>query len=127
RSFKNKINQAYSVRKPLLLKDVNAYRLLFGENDGMPGLIVDIYNRVGVVKVYSAIWIPYIETLLKPIVGVSGVEALIIRWSRNVQSLKVPYKEREVIFGEQKNSQVKFKEYGVHVEKEIVIGDKTGL
>jgi len=125
--FKNKIYQAYSVRKPLLLKDVNAYRLLFGENDGMPGLIVDIYNKVGVVKVYSAILFPYIETLLKPIVGVSGVEALIIRWSRIVQSLEVPYKEGEVIFGELKNSQIKFTEYGVHFETDVVLGHKTGF
>lgn len=46
--FENKIHQAYAHRKPLLEKNVHAYRLLFGENDGMPGLIVDIYNKVGV-------------------------------------------------------------------------------
>src|SRR5699024_6043350 len=71
--FENKIHKAYELRKPLLSKNVNAYRLLFGENDGMPGLIADIYNKVGVVKVYSAIWFPYIDILLKPIVEVSGV------------------------------------------------------
>jgi len=125
--FKNKIHQAYTIRKPLLLKDVNAYRLLFGENDGMPGLIVDIYNKVGVVKVYSAIWFPYLKTLIEPIVEVSGVEALIIRYSRNVQALEVPYVEGELIYGELKSSQVEFTEYGVHFETDVILGHKTGF
>lgn len=125
--FENKIHQAYAIRKPLLLKNINAYRLLFGENDGMPGLIVDIYNKVGVVKVYSAIWFPYIEMLIKPMVEVSGVETLIIRLSRNVQALDVPYKEGEVIYGELKNSQVDFTEYGVHFETDVILGHKTGF
>jgi len=125
--FENKIHKAYELRKPLLSKNVNAYRLLFGENDGMPGLIVDIYNKVGVVKVYSAIWFPYIDILLKPIVEVSGVDALVIRWSRNVQALEMPYKEGELIYGELNNSQVEFTEYGVQFETDVILGHKTGF
>ena len=31
------------IRTPLLKTMTNSYRLLFGENDGFPGLIADIY------------------------------------------------------------------------------------
>src|SRR5690625_696696 len=58
--FKRKIQTAFAVRKPLLQTNTNAYRFLYGENDGFPGLIVDIYNKVGVVKLYSAIWFAYL-------------------------------------------------------------------
>ena len=125
--FEKKIQKAFSHRKPLLQKDVNAYRLLFGENDGMPGLIVDIYNKVGVIKVYSAIWLPYLEMLLAPIVKVSGVESLIMRWSRQLQALDMPYTEGAVIYGELKNSLVQFTEYGVHFETDVILGHKTGF
>lgn len=125
--FENKIQKAYLHRKPLLEKDVNAYRLLFGENDGMPGLIVDIYNKVGVIKVYSAIWLPYLEVLLEPIAKVSGVKSLIVRWSRQLQALEMPYKEGAVIYGELNDSLVQFTEYGVHFETDVILGHKTGF
>ena len=126
--FEKKIQKAYLHRKPLLERDVNAYRLLFGENDGMPGLIVDIYNKVGVIKVYSAIWLPYLEMLLAPIVKVSEVDSLIIRWNRKLRALDdLPHKEGDVMYGDLKNSQVKFTEYGVHFETDVILGHKTGF
>jgi len=126
--FENKIQKAFLHRKPLLEKDVNAYRLLFGENDGMPGLIVDIYNKVGVIKVYSAIWLPYLEMLLAPIVKASEVDSLIIRWNRKLQTLdNLPHKEGDVIYGDLSSSLVTFTEYGVHFETDIILGHKTGF
>ena len=53
--FEEKIALAFSLRKELLKTQTNSYRLLFGENDGFPGLIADVYAEVLVVKVYSAI------------------------------------------------------------------------
>lgn len=125
--FENKIKKAYQHRKPLLEKNVTAYRLLFGENDGMPGLIVDVYDSVGVLKVYSSIWIPYLKDLFHSVASVSGLEALIIRWSRQLQSQKTPYKEGEVVYGKLSNSQVQFIEYGVRFETDVILGHKTGF
>jgi 23S rRNA (cytosine1962-C5)-methyltransferase len=33
--------------------DTNAWRLIFGESDGMPGLIVDIYNQTAVIQLHT--------------------------------------------------------------------------
>src|SRR5690606_32829391 len=46
--FELKINKAFVIRKPLLGTNTNAYRFIFGENDGFPGMIIDVYNNVGV-------------------------------------------------------------------------------
>ncbi|MGB1211621.1 MAG: class I SAM-dependent rRNA methyltransferase, partial [Lacinutrix venerupis] len=51
--FKSKIEEAFSKRSKLLQTNTNSYRLLFGENDGFPGLIADVYAHVLVVKIYS--------------------------------------------------------------------------
>ena len=48
--FQNKIEEAYDRRRHLLKTNTNSYRLLFGENDGFPGLIADVYASVLVVK-----------------------------------------------------------------------------
>lgn len=55
--FNNKIRNAFELRKNIGLydlKDTNVFRLLHAEGDGMPGLIVDIYNRTAVVQTHTA-------------------------------------------------------------------------
>jgi 23S rRNA (cytosine1962-C5)-methyltransferase len=53
--FKNKIYRAYQLRKPWLAKtQTNAFRLVAGESDGLPGITIDVYDNVVVMQVLSA-------------------------------------------------------------------------
>lgn len=125
--FKKKIIEVYQIRKQLLETDTNAYRLIFGENDGLPGLIIDIYNRVGVVKLYSSIWLPYLKMLIPTIAEISDVESLVLRLSRNLHKMDIPFREGDVLFGNFDNPTVHFKEYGVHFQADLLLGHKTGF
>ncbi|WP_313111835.1 class I SAM-dependent rRNA methyltransferase [Aequorivita sediminis] len=125
--FKKKTFEAYEIRKQLLKTDTNAYRLIFGENDGLPGLIVDIYNNVGVVKLYSPIWLLYLKMLVRAIVEASQVESLVLRLSRNLQKMKISFKEGDVLYGNFDNQSVTFKEYGVNFQADLLLGHKTGF
>jgi 23S rRNA (cytosine1962-C5)-methyltransferase len=54
--WKNKILQSYQLRKNLGLtenNDTNVYRLVHGEGDGLPGLIIDIYNNTAIMQSHS--------------------------------------------------------------------------
>lgn len=54
--WKQKIEKAYHFRKSLNLasnKETNVYRLVNGEGDEMPGLIIDYYNGVIVMQMHS--------------------------------------------------------------------------
>ena len=46
---------AYKYRKSIFLphKNTNCYRLIHGEGDGLPGLIVDVYNDIVVIQCHS--------------------------------------------------------------------------
>ena len=44
--FRDKIEAAFSKRQSLLKTETNSYRLLFGESDGFPGLIADVYDTL---------------------------------------------------------------------------------
>lgn len=125
--FQQKIAQAFQIRVPLLQKDTNAYRLLFGENDGFPGMIVDIYNQVGVLKLYSEIWLPYLSVITPVLVHVSGIESLVLRLSRNLQKQPTTYQEGTVLFGTLKDPEVLFMEYGVRFKTNVILGHKTGF
>lgn len=52
----NKLKDAYSLRELLGFinkEGSNAYRLVFSEGDGVPGLVVDYYNGVAVLQAHS--------------------------------------------------------------------------
>lgn len=125
--FKNRIHQAYTKRKPLFKTDTDSYRLLFGENDGFPGLIADVYDKVIVVKIYSAIWFPYLTSILNELVAVSNTEVMVLRLSRNVAKGNTHgLREGQVIHGILEKEVVTFKEHGVVFSANVIYGHKTG-
>ena len=125
--FHSKIEQAYGKRESLLKTNTNSYRLIFGENDGFPGLIADVYNKVLVIKLYSEIWLPYLDSILKSLQEVSQVDVIVIRLSRNLQnSNQHNFKDGEVIYGKLDNEVVEFIEHGVKFSANVIKGHKTG-
>ena len=59
--FQNKLAIAARVRAPLAEKDTNGYRMVHGENDGLPGLVLDRYADTLVLKLYTPAWIPHLK------------------------------------------------------------------
>lgn len=125
--FKMKIEQAYDTRQPLLEKNTNAYRLIFGENDGFPGMIVDVYNGVGVIKLYSMIWFPYLEIIVPHLAEIAKMKSLVLRLSRKLQRQNTRYREGEIVYGALDNPEVVFEEYGVRFKTHVIVGHKTGF
>ena len=125
--FRHKIQTAYSIRLDLFETNTNSYRLLFGENDGFPGLIADVYAEVLVVKIYNEIWLPYLEIILNELIDVSDCNCVVIRLSRNLQASKsFKLKDGQVVFGTLEDDTVHFLEHGVHFSANVLKGHKTG-
>ncbi|MFK7833798.1 MAG: class I SAM-dependent rRNA methyltransferase [Winogradskyella sp.] len=125
--FHHKIELAFEKRSELLQTNTNSYRLLFGENDGFPGLIADVYATVLVVKLYSEIWLPYLESILESLQKISKAETVVMRLSRSLQnSHKHNLEDGKVIFGTLKNEVVQFVEHGVNFSANVIKGHKTG-
>ncbi|MCU0468357.1 MAG: class I SAM-dependent rRNA methyltransferase [Arcicella sp.] len=49
----DKIKKAYDVRQLIDFQETNCFRLIHGEGDGCPGLIIDFYNGVAVFQAHS--------------------------------------------------------------------------
>ena len=71
----NKLLDAYNSRKSINLINnpcTNAYRLVHGEGDSLPGLIIDIYKDVAVIQAHSAgmyLSLPHINDSLRQLYG----------------------------------------------------------
>jgi 23S rRNA (cytosine1962-C5)-methyltransferase len=50
----HRLNDAIALRKTFVGADTNAYRLLNGEGDGLPGVVVDRYADVAVIQLLTA-------------------------------------------------------------------------
>ncbi len=126
--FLTKIKEAYQLRQPLLETDTNSYRLLFGENDNLPGFIADVYHEVLVVKLYSHIWFPYLNWIIPHLITITGCKTVVLRLSRLLQTKGDTYglKDGSVIYGTLDNEVVIFREHGVLFSANVIKGHKTG-
>ncbi|MDH4199164.1 MAG: class I SAM-dependent rRNA methyltransferase [Spirochaetia bacterium] len=58
-----KISSAISIRSPIDRSITNGMRLIHGENDFLPGLVADIYDRLLVFRPDTAVWIPFLPVV----------------------------------------------------------------
>ncbi len=125
--FKKRIEEAYQKRIPLLKTNTNSYRLIFGENDGFPGLIADVYDTVLVVKLYYEIWLPYLEDILPSLQKASNAQTIVLRLSRGLQNSKQhKFEDGEVVYGKLDNEVIEFIEHDVKFSANVIKGHKTG-
>ncbi|WP_082921610.1 class I SAM-dependent rRNA methyltransferase [Lewinella sp. 4G2] len=127
--FREKIEVAKAKRTDLLKTDTNGYRLLHGENDGLPGLVVDVYAGVAVLKLYSPAWLPWLALLQPLIVELADARALVLRLARVVQGAAAGagLKDGQVLAGTLPNEEITFREHGLQFYANVVKGHKTGF
>ncbi len=124
--FAARIQDARKLRLPLLKKNTNGYRLVHGENDRLPGLVVDVYAGVAVVKLYSPVWFPYLDMLLPHIQRAAKAESVVLRLARVVKA-RPGLTDGTVLVGTLADPEVVFKEHNVEFLADVVSGHKTGF
>jgi 23S rRNA (cytosine1962-C5)-methyltransferase len=73
--WKRKLEEAYGVRQSVGLTEgirSNVYRLVYGEGDNLPGLIVDVYGKTAVMQAHSVGMHRQRMTIAQAIMEVTG-------------------------------------------------------
>lgn len=112
-------------RRASLAAHANAYRLVHGEGDGLPSLVVDRYGDVLVVQLLSAgvdAWTDAIVTALVELTGCTGILARNDPASRGREGLP---REVKLLYGEVPRT-VEVMEHGVRYLAAPWDGQKTG-
>lgn len=63
----------------------NGYRLINGESDGWPGLVLDRYAETLVLKIYTAAWLRRLGEIIPMICERLNPARVVLRMSRNIQ------------------------------------------
>ncbi len=114
-------------RRAAIGDDTDGYRVLNGENDGFPGLVLDRYADTLVLKLYSPVWIPHLRSLV-PVIGQQfDPTALVLRLARTMSEQRLHgLSEGIALIGETPTAPVMFHENGLMFEADVVNGQKTG-
>jgi len=84
--WRGRLEAAVRRRDGLFDEQTTGYRLINGESDGWPGLVLDRYATTLVMKIYTAAWLARVEEILSLIRECLQPERIILRMSRNLQS-----------------------------------------
>ena len=126
--WKTRLGNAYAMRRDLLLQNTDSYRLVHGEGDGLPGLIVDIYNGVAVVQAHTIGMHRCLPDISKALQEVMGADLKAV-YDKSRQTLPGKYASDFAdgyLFGEAETP-YKITENGNAFLVDWVKGQKTGF
>jgi 23S rRNA (cytosine1962-C5)-methyltransferase len=95
--FKARINNALELRQRLF--DKPYYRLIYGESDGLPGLVIDRFGSVLSVQITTAGIEKQKDILLSTLIDLFSPEAIILKNDNSQRQLEQLSQESEVIYG----------------------------
>lgn len=127
--FEKRFSELLATRNRFIdTKKTNAFRVVFGESDGMPGLIVDKYNQVFVIQIHTLGMNVLKDMVLAAMKKIFQPETIFERSDvgvRNLEGLKdMPVQH---LYGKQLPKEVQILENGIPMLVNIIEGQKTGL
>jgi 23S rRNA (cytosine1962-C5)-methyltransferase len=106
------------------------YRLVHGENDGLPGLVLDRYDETLVMKLDTVAWLPHLDVLSALLIERLDPQRIVLRMSRTVSASPIradKLADGTVLHGPVLHGPVVFLENGLRFEADPVDGQKTGF
>jgi 23S rRNA (cytosine1962-C5)-methyltransferase len=126
--FAKAIGKAIQLRASLpAFHHSNALRLVHGESDGLPGLIVDRYADVLVAQFLSAGAEFWREAILDALAGETGCEAIYERSDAEVRVLEGLEPKTGFARGNRQAKRCPIVEHGLNFRVDVEAGQKTGF
>ena len=126
--FRRRIERALALREALpARRHTNALRLIHGESDGLPGLIVDRYADVLVAQFLAAGVERWRDPILDTLSELTAAEAIFERSDAEVRKLEALAPRVGFARGNRNASRCPIVEYGLSFRVDVEQGQKTGF
>ncbi|MBI3200384.1 MAG: class I SAM-dependent rRNA methyltransferase [Myxococcales bacterium] len=116
----DRVRQAWELRAMVRGSDTDAFRWVFGEGDGLPGIVVDLYGKWAVIALYADGLERIAEWVAEALRATTELAGL-VRRGRDAGS------RLEVVWGRKPPSDLVVAEHGVRMTADLELGQKTGL
>lgn len=129
--WRARLDAAVKRREGLFDERTTGYRLINGESDGWPGLVLDRYDTTLVVKIYTAAWWERLEEIAALMQAQLRPARIVLRVSRNLERRSPTRLDGDILFaipsGPETGAPVVFREHDVRFEADVWKGQKTGF
>jgi 23S rRNA (cytosine1962-C5)-methyltransferase len=126
--FRDRLSRAIALREALpARRHTNALRLVHGESDGLPGLVVDCYADVLVAQFLAAGVERWREPILDLLAELTACEAIFERSDAEVRKLEGLAPRVGFARGNRNASRCPIVEYGLNFRVDVEQGQKTGF
>jgi 23S rRNA (cytosine1962-C5)-methyltransferase len=119
-----RLDAAIELRRRVVPRKTDAFRLVHGEGDRIPGVVVDMYGRFAVVALdgdAARLRRDFVLAALSPRLRALGVATVIARWGRRED------RTLEVVSGAEPPEVLEVTERGMTLCVDLHRGQKTGL
>jgi 23S rRNA (cytosine1962-C5)-methyltransferase len=126
--LRSRLEQALTYRKQYLnLNKINAYRLVHGEADGLPGFIVDRYDDILVIQCTTCGADRWRETFIDLLVQLTGIEKIVERSDVDVRELEGLPARSCIVNGDVAPGPHTIRENDMRFWVDVLEGQKTGF
>lgn len=134
RWLRERVQAAWDLRAPLREVGCTAYRWLFGEGDGLPGITVDRYGDYAVVQTYAASAEMLLDWLASALNAVDPLQGIVLRSaaqdqreSDRVAEIETAHRRSSALRGRLPPQDLVVVEHGLRFHADLHVGQKTGL
>ncbi len=128
--WRQRVDDAVAARTRLAADNTTGMRVINGENDGFGGLVVDRYDGTIVVKMYTSAWLPHLNPVLDALAAAIEPSRVVLRLGRIAANdplvIEAGLVDGMVVFGDEPEGPVLFREHGLTFEADVLEGQKTG-
>ncbi|BCR05899.1 SAM-dependent methyltransferase [Desulfuromonas versatilis] len=130
--LRRRLELALNVRREHAdLSETNAYRVVNGEGDGLPGLTLERYGDYLMVQLYTAAWnphLPLVTSVLQQLLAPRGIyEKFRPQQTRGLAAEKAGKRYSRLLAGEAAPARVEVQENGLSYLVDLKEGLNTGL
>ncbi|NTV98142.1 MAG: class I SAM-dependent rRNA methyltransferase [Chlorobiaceae bacterium] len=126
--FRKTITDALRLREKIYRnEETNAYRLVHGESDALPGLIIDRFNRAVVLQAFSAGMDRHLPLISEVLDEILEPEVIVVRNESVLRELEGLTVYKDIVKGGRKETIQTIHDSGISFEVDLFEGQKTGF
>ncbi len=122
--WQRRISEAWALRRGTLdLRSTDAFRLLHGEGDRLPGVVVDHYAGFLVLKLDTPAWLPHLPDLVSALEQLVRPRGIFFKGISGEREAAAP----RTLAGDEPPGHILVREHGMRLQVDVRRGQKTGL
>jgi 23S rRNA (cytosine1962-C5)-methyltransferase len=127
--FYKKVMESAAVRETYrgILPETNAIRLVHGESDGLPGVVIDQYGDTAVVQLSSTGAEYWRDDIIEPIKQIPGIKSIYERSDADIRTLEGLQPRNGLLWGSEPDKHSVISENSLSFFVDVRGGHKTGF